>query len=163
MKCPVCNAELPATAKFCGGCGTTLTASTPPPSFTAEPSYEQARPMMNAASSYGGNAPPTVQKKYKVLRLIAVLIKVFAFIAAAILIIAGLAMLVAGAASSSRGTTFGDAGPGALFGGVVGGLIMLVYAVFVFVFLYAYSEWMYVFMDIEENTRVTNEMLSGRK
>ncbi|MEK6325497.1 MAG: hypothetical protein AABN33_27975 [Acidobacteriota bacterium] len=40
---------------------------------------------------------------------------------------------------------------------------MLVYGVFVFIFLYAYSEWMYVFMDIEENTRLTNEMLSERK
>jgi hypothetical protein len=42
-------------------------------------------------------------------------------------------------------------------------LIAIVYGVFVFVFLYAYAEWMYVFMDIEENTRITNEMLTGRK
>ncbi|MEK6285409.1 MAG: zinc ribbon domain-containing protein [Acidobacteriota bacterium] len=163
MKCPVCNAELPSTAKFCGGCGTTLTAPPQPPPFSPEASYEQARPMMNPPPSYGGNTPPTVQKKYKVLRLIAVLIKVFAFIAGAICIIGALVMLAAGVASSSKTSGFGDTGPAALFGGVVGGLLMLVYGVFVFVFLYAYSEWMYVFMDIEENTRVTNEMLSGRK
>ena len=71
---------------------------------------------------------------------------------------------MAGAASSSRTTpTFPDAGPAAFLGGAVVGLIMLVYGVFVFIFLYAYAEWMYVFMDIEENTRMTNEMLSGRK
>jgi uncharacterized membrane protein required for colicin V production len=40
---------------------------------------------------------------------------------------------------------------------------MFVYGVFVAIFLYAYAEWMYVFMDIEENTRMTNEMLLGRK
>ena len=163
MKCPVCNAELPSTAKFCGGCGTTLSAPPPPPSFSAEPQYQQARPIINAAPPYGGIAPPSVQKKYKVLRLIAVLIKVFAFVAAAILIVLGLIMLVAGAASSSRTATSFNAGPGAFFGGVVGGVIMFIYGVFVFIFLYAYSEWMYVFMDIEENTRITNAMLSERR
>jgi hypothetical protein len=82
----------------------------------------------------------------------------------AILIIAGLVMVVTGAAASSKTTTtFPDSGPGAFFTGVVGGLIALVYGVLVFIFLYAYAEWMYVFMDIEENTRMTNEMLSGRK
>src|SRR5215470_3049919 len=31
MKCPSCNAELPATAKFCGACGATLSVSPPQP------------------------------------------------------------------------------------------------------------------------------------
>jgi zinc-ribbon domain len=170
MKCPVCNAELPSTAKFCGGCGTTLTTPPPPPqSFPAEASYQQPRPPVNAApgyvgGGYGGGKIPTVPKKYKVLRLIAVLIKIFAFIAGAILIIGGLVMVVAGLASSSKtAATFPDAGPAAFLGGLVGGLIMFVYGVFLFIFLYAYSEWMYVFMDIEENTRITNEMLGVRR
>jgi hypothetical protein len=164
MKCPVCSAELPATAKFCGGCGTTLSAAVPPP--PPQPSYEQHRPVMNASPSWGSSAPPTVERKYKMLRLIAVLIKIFAFVAAAILIIAGLFMIIAGATASSRTTSLGtsvDMGPTAFLGGAVTGLIMIVYAVFVFVFLYAYAEWMYVFMDIEENTRVTNEVLLGRR
>jgi len=124
--------------------------------------------MMNSGPSWGASAPstpPTVARKYKVLRLIAVLIKIFAFVAAGILIIAGLFMIVAGATASrttSMGTS-GDLGPTAFLGGAVGGLVMIIYAVFVFVFLYAYSEWMYVFMDIEENTRVTNEVLLGRR
>jgi hypothetical protein len=164
MKCPVCNAELPSTAKFCGSCGTTLA---PPP----EVAPEQARPAMNAMntqSNYGQGRLPAVPKKYRVLRLIAVLMKVFAFIAGGILSIAGIAIFIAGATSGSRGApTFGntslDVGPTALWGGALTGLVLLVYGVFVFIFLYAYSEWMYVFMDIEENTRVTNEMLSGRR
>jgi hypothetical protein len=73
-------------------------------------------------------------------------------------------MVVVGAAASSKTTqTFPDTGPTAFLGGLVGGLIVFVYGVFIFIFLYAYAEWMYVFMDIEENTRVTNEMLSARK
>jgi zinc-ribbon domain len=179
MKCPVCNAELPSTAKFCGGCGTTLTAPQSPSTPAPPPPYAPSSPAMNSAPSYGaggysgasygaagygGSAMPAVKKKYKTLRLIAVLMKVLAVIAGAILIIAGLVMIVAGAASSSKTTpTFGDPGPAAFFGGLVGGLVLFVYGVFVFIFLYAYAEWMYVFMDIEENTRVTNEMLSARK
>jgi zinc-ribbon domain len=180
MKCPVCNAELPATAKFCGGCGTTLLApSAPPPPApapSAAPSYEQSYPA-NPESAYGSSAHggpahsggpmPAVKKKYKVLRLIAVLIKIFAAIAGALLIIGGLVTIVAGAASGSRTTALipdvGPAGPAAFFGSAVIGLIMLVYGVVVFIFLYAYAEWMYVFMDIEENTRMTNDMLSGRR
>ena len=163
MKCPVCNAELPSTARFCGGCGTTISpsATAPPP---ASPSYEQPPQMRNPYPSYGG-ALPAVAKKYKALRVIAVLIKIFAFVAGGLLIIAGLLMIVAGAAASgSRSTsTFPDAGPAAFLGGAVMGLIMIVYGAFAFVFLYAFAEWMYVFMDIEENTRVTNEMLSSRR
>ena len=170
MKCPVCSAELPDTAKFCGSCGTTLSPAAPPPQQPLQPSYEQHRPVMNSGPSWGPSAPstpPTVEKKYKVLRFIAVCIKIFAFVAAGILIIAGLFMIIAGATASSRSTSLGntslDVGPTAFLGGAVGGLIMIIYAVFVFVFLYAYSEWMYVFMDIEENTRVTNQVLLGRQ
>jgi hypothetical protein len=116
------------------------------------------------AGGYGGSTTPAVKRKYKVLRLIAVLMKILSVVIGAILIIAGLVMIVAGATAGSQTTpTFPDTGPTALLGGVVGGLIAIVYGVFVFVFLYAYAEWMYVFMDIEENTRMTNEMLSVRK
>jgi len=166
MKCPVCSAELPSTAKFCGSCGTTLSPAAPPP--VPQQSFEPPQAMMNSGPTWGASAPstpPTVARKYKVLRLIAVLIKIFAFVAAGILIIAGLFMIIAGA-TASRTTSMGtsvDLGPTAFLGGAVGGLIMIIYAVFVFVFLYAYSEWMYVFMDIEENTRLTNEVLLGRR
>src|SRR6266404_5310194 len=171
MKCPDCNADLPSTAKFCGGCGTTLSAA-PPPSPPVTPSYEQSYPVMNAApgygaggyggGGYGGSAMPAVKKKYKILRLIAVLMKILAVVVGALLIILGLVMIVAGATASKSTPGFPDSGPSA-FGGLVGGLIMFVYGVFVAIFLYAYAEWMYVFMDIEENTRMTNEMLLGRK
>ena len=176
MQCPVCSAELPNTAKFCGSCGTTLSPQpAPPPSAPAyqplppsSPGYQQQPSAMSSSPSYGfaGSSSPPVKRKYKALRLIAVLLKILAVIAGVALIIGGLVMAVAGAASSSRTSTtptFSEPGPAALFGGLVGGLVLIVYGVFVFVFLYAYAEWMYVFMDIEENTRLTNEMLSARK
>ena len=107
---------------------------------------------------------PIVKKKYKVLRLIALLIKILAVVAGVLLIIGGLVTIVAGAASSARtAPSFPDTSPTAFLGGAAVGLIMIVYGVFVSIFLYAYAEWMYVFMDIEENTRMTIEMLSARK
>ena len=74
------------------------------------------------------------------------------------MVIGALILMASGAATST--SSFG--GPGALFGGFVGGLIMLVYAGFVFVALYGFGEFIYLFIDIEENTRKTNEMLSRR-
>lgn len=169
MRCPVCNAELPSTAKFCGGCGTTLSAAAPPPPQPPPPASYEPYPPMSAAPTYGspsyaGGAMPAVTKKYKLLRLIAVVMKILAILLGAIMIIAGLVMIVAGATAGSQSTTtFPDPGLTSLFGGLVGGLLAIIYGVFLFVFLYAYAEWMYVFMDIEENTRITNEMLINRK
>ena len=94
------------------------------------------------------------------------LMRILAVVVGAIMIIVGLVVIVTGAASSTQSTStpqFPDTGPTALLGGLVGGLVLIVYGVFVFIFLYAYAEWMYVFMDIEENTRLTNQMLSERK
>lgn len=168
MKCPVCNAELPDSAKFCGGCGTTL-SSPPQQAPPAAASYQQAYPAPNVAPSYGGGfgaSPiPAVKKRYKVLRLVAVVMKILAVVVGALLIIGGLVIIVAGAAASSSGPsgTFRDTGQGAFLGGLLGGFGLLIYGVFVFIFLYALAELIYVFMDIEENTRMTNEMLMGRK
>ena len=107
---------------------------------------------------------PAVTKKYKLLRLIAVVMKILAILLGAILIIAGLVMIVAGATAGAQSTpTLPDTALPSLFGGLVGGLFAIINGVLLFVFLYAYAEWMYVFMDIEENTRITNEMLINRK
>jgi hypothetical protein len=104
---------------------------------------------------------PAVEKRFKALRFIAVLLKVFAFLAGAIMVIGGLVMIVAGAVSGSPArTTEPVALP--MFGGFVGGLLMIVYGAFLFVFLYGYAEVIYLFLGIEENTRVTNEMLRSR-
>ena len=74
MKCPVCNAELPSTAKILRELWITLAPPPPPPQMNPE----QVWPVMNAInapSNYAGGTLPVVQKKYKVPRFIAVLMR----------------------------------------------------------------------------------------
>jgi len=166
MKCPVCSAELPPTAKFCGSCGTTLSSPPPPTDFSNPPSNPSGPHYGNPSPpSYGSFSPPspnfgtgTGEKKYKALRTIANIYKIMAFVVGGLLAIAALITMASGAASST--SSFG--GPTALFGGFLFGVIMLVYAGFAFVFLYGMGEFIYLFLDIEENTRKTSEMLSRR-
>lgn len=168
MKCPVCSAELPSTAKFCGGCGTTITSARPPnpsPAAAREPAplpaYTPPGSPVAYSASYAGSATHKGQKKYKALRMIAMLYKIFAFVGGGACVLMALFMFVSGIATSSSSNTIGS-NPMAIFGGAMGGLVLLVYGAFVFVFLYGLGEWMYVFMDIEENTRKTNDMLASR-
>ena len=165
MKCPVCSAELPPTAKFCGSCGTTLSSPPPPTDFSNPPSNPSGPHYGNpSAPSYGGFSPPSPsfstvgEKKYKALRTIANIYKIMAFVVGGILAIAALITMASGAASSTSSL----GGPAALFGGFLFGVIMLVYAGFAFVFLYGMGEFIYLFLDIEENTRKTNDLLSRR-
>lgn len=161
MKCPVCSAELPSTAKFCGSCGTTIT-SPPPQDYSTPPSSPYANP---SGPSYGSFPPPNygvnqtpAGGKYKNLRMVASLLKILAFVLGGALVILALIFMASGAASST--SAYG--GPAALFGGFVGGLFVLVYAAVVFAFLYAFGECIYVLLDIEENTRKANDSLSNK-
>ncbi|HKV39768.1 MAG TPA: hypothetical protein VJX67_11195 [Blastocatellia bacterium] len=105
-----------------------------------------------------------VEKKYKALRIIATIYKVLAFVVLAICVIGGLVMLAAGIGSgASRDYNFGSVGPAAMLSGFVGALVVIIYGVVLFVMLYGAGEFIYVFLDIEENTRLTNSMLSGRR
>jgi zinc-ribbon domain len=162
MKCPVCSAELPATAKFCGSCGTTIT-SPPPQDFSSPPSNPYANPSGPSYGnfpppSYGVSQPPAGAAKYKALRTIANLYKILAFVLGGILVIGALIIMASGAVSSTSSL----GGPSMLAGGFVGGLIMLIYAGLVFVGLYGFGEFIYLFLDIEENTRKTNDLLSRK-
>jgi hypothetical protein len=180
MKCPTCRAEIPSTAKFCGGCGATIPPASPPPKPYQPPASPPPKPYqlppepvappytpqssLPITSSYSpshASGPPPVEKKYKALRLIATLYKILAFVAGAACLLFGLFIFVTGLAAGSKTTAIG-AEPTAIFGGAVGGLLLLFYGAFLFIFLYGLGEWMTVFMDIEENTRKTNEMLASR-
>lgn len=162
MKCPVCSADLPSTAKFCGSCGTTIT-SPPPQDYSSPPQSPYATPSGPSYGNfpppnYGVNQPPAVGAKYKALRTIANLYKILAFVLGGILVIGALIIMASGAASSTGSL----GGPSMLAGGFIGGLIMLIYAGLVFVGLYGFGEFIYLFLDIEENTRKTNELLSRK-
>jgi zinc ribbon protein len=183
MKCPVCSAELPATARFCGSCGTTLTPApqspqpsppkpTPPPPAPppAPMQHAEPRPVMSPPPSYGAPAPPpSIEKKYRMLRLAAMMMKIAAFVVGGLLVIIGLITMILGITGGSQpSTTFGGSGLGqgagaaSLMTGFVGGLLLIVNGFIVFIGLYAYSEVLHVMMDLEENTRRTNEMLARR-
>jgi len=177
MKCPVCSAELPATARFCGSCGTTLNVAPPPPSppppVPPPPPMQHAepRPIVSPPPSYGApGPPPSLEKKYRMLRASAMVIKIGAFVLGAIFIIFGLVLIIGGiggAAQSGGGLGSNPnfspaAGAAALMGGFVGGLMMIVYGFIVFIFLYSYAGFLQVSMDVEENTRRTSEMLARR-
>jgi zinc ribbon protein len=168
MKCPVCSAELPPTAKFCGSCGTTL--SSPPPSDFSNPPLNPSGPQYANQSQppFGGFPPPVYSQshspapagnsKYKHLRTIANIYKIGAFVLGGIMVIAALVVMIGGAASST--TSLG--GPSALAGGFIGGLIMLIYAGVVFIGCYGLGELILLFLDVEENTRKTAELLSKK-
>ncbi|MGA9772832.1 MAG: zinc-ribbon domain-containing protein [Blastocatellia bacterium] len=165
MKCPVCSADLPATAKFCGSCGTTI-SSPPPQDFSAPPPSMSGPPYGNPSGpSYGGFPPPNYgvnqssggDKKYKALRTIANLYKILAFVLGGLMVIGALIVMASGAVGTSS-----LGGPSMMAGGFIGGLIMIIYAGLVFVGFYGLGEFIYLFLDIEENTRKTNDLLSKK-
>ncbi|MEK6299840.1 MAG: hypothetical protein AABO41_03890 [Acidobacteriota bacterium] len=116
----------------------------------------------SSSPSHADSPPPSVERKYKALRLIARLYKVLAFVSGGGCALLALFLIVNSFTSNSPSTPTIGPDPTAMFGGAVGGLVLLVFGASLFVFLYGLGEWMYVFMDIEENTRKTNEMLASR-
>ena len=145
-----------------------LTAARPPKSRT--PSHEPApsftppgNPVQPAYSpSHAGSGTPQVAKRYKALRLIAMLYKILALVVGGVCVLMGCSCFVSGIAIDFGSSTAIGLDLMGIFGGTVGGLFLLVYGAFLFIFLYGLGEWMYVFMDIEENTRKTNETLALR-
>jgi hypothetical protein len=99
---------------------------------------------------------PLPEPRYKALRVIAVIYKVLAFVAAGIYAIIGLLALANGA---SRSSSYG--GP-LFYGGFIGALIFFLFGALAFVFFYGAAEFITLFINIEENTRATNEILQRR-
>ncbi len=103
-----------------------------------------------------------MQKKFRILRIVATILKIIAWIVLVLGVLGGCGTLVfglmAGGASSRGGV--GDFGPlaGAL-GGAASGLVIIVIAFLYFVFIYAYGELINLLLALEENTRLTAERL----
>lgn len=91
----------------------------------------------------------TLETKYPALRVISVIFKVLAVIAA----IAGLIGALVGLVQMA-GNTYGAAATGGL---IV--LVSLLYGGLLCIYMFAVSEAIRVFIDIEGNTRLTNELL----
>lgn len=73
------------------------------------------------------------------------------------MVIGALIVMASGAVGTSS-----LGGPSMMAGGFIGGLIMIIYAGLVFVGFYGLGEFIYLFLDIEENTRKTNDLLSKK-
>lgn len=189
MKCPSCGTEGLPNRKFCGVCGHAFPEqaadSSMPPSrsggYSTPPSgaggyatppagaggYAMptsggytppaAPPYAGSGMGYGGyGAAPPLEQRYKALRVIAVIYKVLAFVVAGLYAIIGLLALANGA---SRSSSFGGA---LLLGGFLGALLFFLFGALAFVFFYGAAEFITLFINIEENTRTTNEILQRR-
>jgi hypothetical protein len=89
------------------------------------------------------------ENKYPALRIIAVVFKVLAVIAAAVGLIGALVGLV-----QMTGDAFGATAAG---GFIV--LVSLIYGGLLCIYMFAVAEGIRVFIDIEGNTSVTNDLL----
>jgi len=106
----------------------------------------------------------SMEKRFKVLRFVATLYKIFAWIALAVGIVGMLGAIVTGIvrgpiiSQMARGSV--GAAIGGIIGGIVGGVGILLIAALYFLLLYAVAEGIYLLLSIEESTRQTAYLLS---
>jgi hypothetical protein len=95
-----------------------------------------------------------------VLRIVATILKIIAWIVLVLGFLGGCATLVLGLAGAS--TSRGEFGPLAgLLGGALGGVVLIIFALLYFLFIYAYGELISLLIALEENTRLTAERLQS--
>ena len=94
-----------------------------------------------------------MEQKFKALRMISVILKVFAWIVAVLTIIGFLVMLVGGAALSQFSSRYGAPGIWGPLGGVAMAFYILILGFIWFISLLAGAELIMVWLAIEENTR----------
>ncbi len=106
-----------------------------------------------------------MQQKFRVLRIVAVIWKVLAWLVLVLSILGGcgtLAMgLLAGSSAAARNSDLLGIGLGGVVGGVVTALVAIFFGILYFVFLYAFAELVDVMLALEENTRATAEQLKS--
>jgi hypothetical protein len=103
-----------------------------------------------------------MEQKYRVLRIVATIWKVLAWIVLVLSVLGGcgtLALAVIGG-SAARGNAALGIG-GGLIGGGITALVAIFFGVLYFLFLYAFSELVDVLIALEANTRATAEQLKN--
>jgi hypothetical protein len=110
-----------------------------------------------------------MEKKFRVLRVIGTVWKIVAWIVLILGILGAFGMLLTsilgGGFMSQMMRQYGQQGgiwttAGGIVGGIVGFVIMLIVAVLYFLMLYAIGDLIYLFLDVEENTRLTSQWVS---
>ncbi len=106
-----------------------------------------------------------MENKYRVLRIVATIWKVLAWIVLVVSVLGGCGSLAFGLMAGGANTGVGGGGAAQLLGGAIGGVISAVLAIFFgvlyFLFLYAFAELVDVVIALEANTRSTADQLKN--
>lgn len=105
-----------------------------------------------------------VETRFHVLRIIATLFKVLAWIMLIVGALISIGLLIGGLAGGASMTRYMGSPPlGGLVGGVLGGLVAAVisflFTLLYFAFMYGLGEAIYLGLAIEENTRATSALI----
>jgi hypothetical protein len=94
-----------------------------------------------------------VEKKFRTLRTVSLILKVVAWVIAALTVIGFIALLVGGAALAQLGGRYGGMGSFGPFGAVGIAFYILIIGIIWFLSILAGAELILVILAIEENTR----------
>jgi hypothetical protein len=103
-----------------------------------------------------------MQKKYGVLRIIATINKIIAWLVLVLGVLGGCASLAMGLVPALTATGTRNAPvllAGGLAAGLVTGLGAIAISILYFLVFYSFGELIYLLIDLEENTRTTAERL----
>lgn len=95
-----------------------------------------------------------MEKKFRTLRTISIILKIIAWAIAALTVIGFIAILVGGAALAQFGGRYGGVGALGPFGAVGVAFYVLLIGIIWFISILAGAEMILVILAIEENTRV---------
>ena len=106
-----------------------------------------------------------MEKKYKILRIVAFVWKIVAWVILVISVLGGCASLVmtlmAGNQLSRQTSALGLGMLGGTVGGITIAVVAILVGLFYFISLYAVAEMIDVALALEENTRATSEQLKN--
>ncbi len=109
-----------------------------------------------------------MQRKFMVLRVVATIFKVLAWIILVVGVLSACGMLAVGAMPGLLGS--GGGGSNVLstnvralgiVGGLIGGLVAIFFTLLYFLFVFAFGDLVHLLISLEENTRLTAERLAG--
>jgi hypothetical protein len=106
-----------------------------------------------------------MEKKYRILRIVAFIWKIVAWVILVVSVLGGcgslIALLMAGNQFSRQTSALGLGTLGGAVGGIVIAAIAILVGLFYFISLYAVAEMIDVALALEENTRATAEHLKN--
>jgi uncharacterized membrane protein len=106
-----------------------------------------------------------MKKRFKMLRLVAFIWKIVAWVILVLSVLGGcgslVALLLAGDQFSRQASALGLGMLGGAVGGVVIAMIAILFGLFYFISLFAIAETIDVVLSLEENTRAATEQLKN--